>query len=444
MRERRGSAPARLTARDVVATFDASAGAYVHVPFCEWICPFCPYNKVRAEASLADRYFASLSREVDEYVAAYQGRFGGPFTSLYVGGGTPTLYPERLAELVARIPVAGELAIEVLPTHGTPQRLDQLSAAGFTAVSIGAQSFHDPVLERLHRPHDAATSRSAVENARDHFACVDVDLIVDVAVEDDDALRGSFLADVRTCFELGVDQVSTYPLMRFGYTPFGTARHDRAREHAVLAQATELAAAHGYERRSVWTFNRVGSATYTSITRPRFLGMGAGSSSFAGKDFYVNHFGLGSYARAVDHDRLPIARWLHLGTWAGGAYDAFWQAYSGRVRVGGLESAYGPAVATSARALLAPLAAAGLLRRSDGDFWLTAKGFDVYHDLERLVTYQLIEPLWAQMLGEHVAEGATVRRDPQRPAPAEWVTPSQARRGRAWSLASRILERPVG
>ena len=115
---RRGPAPRRLSARDVVATFDSPAGAYVHVPFCEWICPFCPYNKVRAEASLADRYFAALGREVDVYVAAYQSRFGGPFTSLYVGGGTPTLYPERLAELVARIPVAGELAIEVLPRTG--------------------------------------------------------------------------------------------------------------------------------------------------------------------------------------------------------------------------------------------------------------------------------------------------------------------------------------
>jgi coproporphyrinogen III oxidase-like Fe-S oxidoreductase len=427
-----------------VATFDSPAGAYVHVPFCEWICPFCPYNKVRAEASLADRYFVALGHEVDAYVAAYRARFDGPFTSLYVGGGTPTLYPERLAELIARIPVAGERAIEVLPTHGTPRRLDQLAAAGFTAVSIGAQSFHDAVLTRLRRPHDAATSRSAVESARDRFSCVDVDLIVDVALEDDAALRGAFLADVRTCFELGVDQVSTYPLMRFGYTPFGTAHHDRAGEHAVLAQVSELAEDCGYERRSVWTFNRRGSATYTSITRPRFLGMGAGSSSFAGKDFYVNHFGLGSYAEALDHDRLPIARWLHLGAWAGGAYDAFWQAYSGQVRVSGLAAPYGPAVAAAARGLLTPLAAAGLLRRSDGDFWLTARGFDVYHDLERLVTYQLIEPLWAQMLGEHVAEGATLRRDPQCPAPAEWVTPGRGRRGRAWSLASRLLERPVG
>ena len=92
-----------------------------------------------------------------------------------------------------------------------------------------------------------------------------------------------------------MDQVSTYPLMRFGYTPFGSARHARRREHEVLAEASRLAGAHGYQRRSVWTFNRPASPSYTSITRRRFLGLGAGASSFLGRDFLVNHFGVETY-----------------------------------------------------------------------------------------------------------------------------------------------------
>lgn len=427
----------------VVASFDGPMGAYVHVPFCEWICPFCPYNKVRAEADLARRYFRALHREVDWYVAEHAAARGGPFTSLYMGGGTPTLYPDELAEVIARIPVSGERAVEVLPNHGTPQRLDRLADMGVSAVSIGAQSFHDGVLRLLHRPHDAATSRAAVDNALGRFACVDVDLIVDVAWEDADAFPGAFLDDVRTCFTLGVDQVSTYPLMRFGYTPFGAARHDRRREHAVLAEATALAASMGYERRSVWTFNRRGSPAYTSITRPRFLGMGAGASSFAGRDFYVNHFGVATYADAVERDRLPIARWLHLGRWGGAGYDAFWQAYAGGVDLDALARSYGPAVAAAARAGLAPLVLAGLVRRAPHGYRLTLSGFDVYHDLERLVTYQLIEPLWAQMLTEHATErGAGSRAGPDTgPGCAGWVTPERARAGRAWAVVSRLFER---
>ena len=55
----------RLEAAEVVASFDGPAGAYVHVPFCERICPFCPYDKVRSEPDSARRYFAALRREVD-------------------------------------------------------------------------------------------------------------------------------------------------------------------------------------------------------------------------------------------------------------------------------------------------------------------------------------------------------------------------------------------
>jgi len=424
-----------LRPADVVASFDGPVGAYVHVPFCEYICPFCPYNKVLAEGALARRYFAALRREIDWYVAEHGNAHQAPFTSLYIGGGTPTLYPDELADVVRRIPVSGERAVEVLPNHGTPERLDRLATMGITAVSIGAQSFHDGVLHQLRRPHDAAASRAAVENALGRFACVDVDLIVDVEWEKEDAFPGAFLADVRTCLELGVDQVSTYPLMRFGFTPFGTARHDRRREHAVLGQATELARSMGYERRSVWTLNRRGSAPYTSVTRRRFLGMGAGSSSFAGHDFYVNHFGVVTYADAVERGRLPVARWLHLGRWGGAAYDAFWQAYAGGVNRDALAQSYGPVVAAAARAGLAPFMVAGMLRQAPDGYRLTPRGFDAYHDLERFVTYQFIEPLWAEMLAEHAAEpGALEGR-------ACWLVPERARTGRAWAMARRLFER---
>ncbi len=443
-----------LTPARVVAASDEPVGAYLHVPFCEWICPFCPYNKVRAEADLARRYFASLRTEVDAYAEAYaagnrklHSPARRPFTSLYVGGGTPTLYPDALADIVGRIPVAGERAIEVLPTHGTPNRLDRLAEIGFTAVSVGAQSFHDAVLRRLGRPHDAATSLAAVRNARERFGCVDVDLIIDVALDDIRGSRGgwreAFLADVRTCFASGVDQVSTYPLMRFGYTPFGKASHARRREHEVLDAVTDMALRMGYERRSVWTFNRSGSPSYTSITRRRFLGMGAGSSSYLGRDFFVNHFGVATYCRSVEAGRVPVARWMHLGRWGGAAYDGFWQAYAGAVDVPGLERSYGRGPAAVAEAVLAPLVAGGLVRREHDAYRLTPRGFDAYHDLERLVTYQLIEPLWGEMLQEHERERVSAL-----PLGGEalgncplWATPERARSGVAWSATRLGYER---
>ncbi len=77
----------------------------------------------------------------------------------------------------------------------------------------------------------------ALENMAGQFACVDVDLIFDVAFQD----SGVFLHDVETCLRSGVDQISTYPLMRFGYTPFGKAAHRPAKEHEVLRAVQALA-----------------------------------------------------------------------------------------------------------------------------------------------------------------------------------------------------------
>jgi len=451
----------------VVGLLDGPAGAYLHVPFCEWICPFCPYNKVQAREDLAARYFAALHQEVDAVADAYGRRVGTPFTSVYVGGGTPTLYPDALSSLLALLPCDGERAVEVLPNHATAERLDHLAEIGFTAVSIGAQSFHDGVLRRLGRPHDAATALGGVQAALGRFGCVDVDLIVDVELEAD-ALGavsppGAFLADVEACFAAGVDQVSTYPLMRFGYAPFGRAPHQRRREHAALAEATDLAGRMGYERQSVWTFNRRGSAPYTSITRRRFLGMGAGATSVTGRDFLVNHFGVGTYAAAVESGRLPVARRLRLGRWAGAGYESFWQAYAGSVRPAVLAEAYGPAVGVAARVGLAPLRCGGLLTRRGEELHLTPRGFDAFHDLERMVTYQLIEPLWGEMLREHGAERAETAPCPLRgdgvphaelrehsPGGAHrpgrhgfWARPENARRGRVWKVARWATERPI-
>ena len=410
---------------------DAPLGAYLHVPFCSRICPFCPYNKVVPRPGQPERYFDALATEAHRCVEAGAAGADG-FTSLYVGGGTPTLFPDLLGRVLEALPVTGERAIEVLPTHGTPERLDTLQRLGFTAVSIGAQSFSDEVLHHLGRPHDALQARAAVQNAVGRFDLVDADLILDV--EYDDAHAGTFLRDLVRCFELGVDQVSTYPLMRFGYTVFGPAQHARRREHEVLHEATRLAMQRGYERRSVWTFNRLGSASYTSITRRRFLGLGAGASSFLGQDFLVNHFGVETYLAAVAKGGVPVARRLHLGRLGGLGYDAFWQAYAGRLCVPDPASE-GGAGALALRAVLPLLVAGGLLGTAspEGCHGLTPRGFDRYHDLERWVTYHLIEPLWSEMLTEHAAEGA----------PANWAAPASGRHARVWKAVEALMQRPL-
>ena len=389
-----------LDAAAVAAAFPAPPGAYLHVPFCERICPFCPYNKVPYRLERAAAYFTALRGEI----AAYRDAGAGPFSSLYVGGGTPTLCLDDLEEILSGLPVQGERAIEVLPAHATPAGVARLRQAGFDRVSLGVQSFDDRVLRHLGRPGSGAGNREALEACRDRFACLDVDLIFDTAFADPVV----FLADVEECCRAGVDQISTYPLMRFGYTPFGRVSHAPRVEHDLLRRAADLAADYGYERVSVWALRRNGALPFSSITREFYLGLGAGAATFTGAHYLVNHFSPERYAAAVEGGRLPIARAARLRPWAGAAYYLFWQAYAGGFDPGRARAHF-PSAGWVERAASGLGRGLGWLERGDGRLALTGRGFDRYHDLERWVTYRFIEPLWAEMMGEHSASGAVVR-----------------------------------
>jgi oxygen-independent coproporphyrinogen-3 oxidase len=372
-------------------SFKGQRGLYLHVPFCTSICPFCPYNKVLYEQQLAVEYFKALCKELDHY----QQTTATPFSSLYIGGGTPTLCLDELKKIMEKVSVSGEIAIEVLPNHATKTNISHLKRMGVNYLSLGVQSFNQGVLDHLGRPNTATDNEAALETVQGQFDCVDVDLIFDIAFED-----GSiFLSDLERCLKAGVEQVSTYPLMRFGYTPFGKSRHTPKHEHKLLHEAESITRQYGYERRSVWTFNRVDSPSYTSITREFYLGCGAGAASYTGSLFYVNHFSVPGYIQALDSGNLPIARTARLSKRKAAAYYLFWQAYTGKVDLNRFRNLYPEEQVLNH--LLATLCKAGLFRQEGDVLVLTKRGHERYHDLERWVTYHFIEPLWGEMMYEH-------------------------------------------
>ena len=176
----------------------------------------------------------------------------------------------------------------------------------------------------------------------------------------------------------------------------------------------------------MWTFTRVGGPLYASIAREFYLGCGAGAATFTGSDFLVNHFGLDRYIGALAEGRLPVARRAHLDSVRAALYYAFWQLYAPGLDLDRFARLFAGArwVAPPCRALQRT----GHLELDDGCFRLTERGFDRYHDLERWVTYHLIEPLWEEMLQEHPA------RDRPRAGPLR----TRAATGRQVGLGRRI------
>src|SRR5207302_400174 len=149
-------------------------GVYVHVPFCARRCDYCAFATWTDRHHLFDAYTAACRREIDsaELPAA---------TSVFFGGGTPSLLPAALlCSILAVIPREGdaEVTVECNPESVSAETLASYRGAGVNRLSLGVQSTVPRVLASLGRTHSPGDVGSAVAAARDTgFTNFNVDLI---------------------------------------------------------------------------------------------------------------------------------------------------------------------------------------------------------------------------------------------------------------------------
>ncbi|HLM05240.1 MAG TPA: radical SAM family heme chaperone HemW [Blastococcus sp.] len=206
------------SAREGLAT--TPFGLYVHVPFCATRCGYCDFNTYTSDelgpganrAEYAGTAIAELRRAADAL---------GPdlptVSTVFVGGGTPTLLPaDDLAAVLAEIrelfPVAGDVEVttEANPETVTPQSLARLREAGFTRVSLGMQSAAEHVLAVLDRRHTPGRAVEAAHEARAAgFEHVNLDLIYGTPGESDE----DWAASLDAVLASPVDHVSAYALI---------------------------------------------------------------------------------------------------------------------------------------------------------------------------------------------------------------------------------------
>ena len=295
-------------------------GVYVHVPFCRTRCHYCDFVTYTGMEGLRRPYAAALLEEAAMAAAAL-----GPepplVTSVFVGGGTPTLLPaEDLARLLARLrellPFAdgAEVTVEANPETVEPAMAEGLAGAGVTRVSMGAQSFDDRVLAGLGRAHDAARVAAAVATLRAAgVPALNLDLIYGGPGED----AGSWSATLGTALALGPEHLSAYALTIEPATKFGrlvaTGRMAEPGEDDLAdryeAACSALAAA-GYHHYEVSNWARATHASLHNLTywrRGRYLGLGAGAHEFDGATRRWNVDGVPAYLAAVGEGRRPTA-----------------------------------------------------------------------------------------------------------------------------------------
>lgn len=286
------------------------AGLYLHVPFCRQACHYCDFH-FSTSRSNADALIDAMIKEI---VLRKDFLRGEPLTTIYFGGGTPSLLTatqlEKLFSAIRQhflIEEEAEITLEANPDDIIYETLTSWKALGVNRLSIGVQSFQDADLRFMNRAHSAAEAISAISLARQFdFHDLTIDLIYGTPTMNDEAWEQN-LAMLET---LDLPHFSAYALT----VEPRTALAQFVRNRMVPAPAEEQAATQfqylidwskksGYEQYEISNFakpkhySRHNTAYWQGVS---YLGIGPSAHSFDGRQRTWNMRNNPEYIRKIE------------------------------------------------------------------------------------------------------------------------------------------------
>jgi len=294
-------------------------GLYLHIPFCRSRCAYCSFNSYACQAPPA-AYLAALAGQI-RYWADQQWCRERRFASLFIGGGTPTIYEGgelagllRLCRESFNFREDPEITVEANPNTVTAQALTVLRRAGVNRLSLGVQAFSDRLLVGLGRSHTMAEAHAAIEAARQAgFANINLDLMY--------GLPGQSAADWRDtltrALACGPEHLACYELTIEEGTPFaglvekGGLVLPHEEEALTMAELThELLAQAGLQRYEISNYAAPGRECRHNLNYWRnggYLGLGAGAVSCLSGFRFGTVAEPEEFAGLVQKGELPLA-----------------------------------------------------------------------------------------------------------------------------------------
>ena len=281
---------------------------YMHVPFCEELCPYCSFNRVVFKEDLARAYFDALRKEIAMYK-----KIGYDFKALYVGGGTPTILIDELKrtlQLITETYNVAEISVETNPNHLNEKNIGALRDIPVNRLSVGVQSFDDGLLRAMERFHKYGSGKLIAErlkNVQGTFDTLNVDMIFNFPGQ----TMGVLEKDLSTLVEIGVDQITYYPLM------VSSSTHDLIhkklggvslkREKEFYLKITQMLFSH-YRASTAWCFSRSAAMIDEYVVNfEEYAGLGSGSFGYLGGSVYANTFDINDYIKRVNKGTFPVA-----------------------------------------------------------------------------------------------------------------------------------------
>lgn len=283
-------------------------GVYVHIPFCANKCGYCDFHSIVAGSSVVDDYLEALCGEISHWADKLSGK---PCSTLYIGGGTPTiLSSKQLQRLLSGLTAAFsfesdfEFTVEANPGTLTPAKLEVMAEAGVNRISLGAQTFDDKLLKEIGRTHTVEDIYRSVELIRDYgISNINLDLI--------EGLPGQTFEQWETALKAAValrpTHLSCYSLILEEGTPFyrefeqGTLLLPSDDEAANMFEFTQTYLPQvGFRHYEISNYAQPGKEAQHNLIywhNQYYLGLGSGAHGYYNKERISNISDVAAYTR---------------------------------------------------------------------------------------------------------------------------------------------------
>ena len=348
---------------------------YIHVPFCEKLCPYCSFNRVVFDEPLCRDYFRALRREI----RIYRER-GFDFRGVYVGGGTPTVLIDELEETLALAQKSfhiREVSVETNPNHLTEINIAALKRAGVNRLSVGVQSFDDSLLKSMDRYDkygSGAEIRDRLKGIRGIFDTLNADMIFNFPSQRFDTLN----RDLDILMDIGPDQITYYPLMVSDATRQTVRRTlgqvDSRREEQFYRRIVERLVP-AYRFSSAWCFSKKDTIIDEYIVDyDEYAGLGSGAIGFLNGTCYANTFNIRQYIAQVGRGEMPLMASRDFSLRDRIRYDFLMKLFGMKLDTGAMRKKYDGKFYRHLWPDILAFLLAGGLRYEPPDFFLTPAG----------------------------------------------------------------------
>ena len=273
---------------------NSSMEIYIHIPFCIRKCDYCDFLSGPSGPEEQADYVQALLREIQ---AVEEGE-GRSVSSIFIGGGTPSVLDERLLGDILReirnrfkMEEDAEITIEVNPGTANIGKLQAYREMGINRLSIGLQSPEDRELKILGRIHNYGQFLETYQEARTvGFDNINIDLMSAIP----DQTYEGWVKNLRTVAELEPEHISAYSLIVEEGTPFAARKlnlPDEDTEYNMYEATAQILKEYGFEQYEISNYARKGRECRHNVgywTRQDYLGFGLGASSLYGKERFAN------------------------------------------------------------------------------------------------------------------------------------------------------------